>query len=428
MLGSCSGGEAVGRGVKSDALRRLSKVLAVVLVVWGLVMGCSLPQVSAQDRLFLDISLEFLDDYTLPKQNYEGTRVGGLSGISYDRQRDRFYVLSDDRGDYAPSRYYTVKLNLEPNEFNTPSIKNLEIQGVTYIKNQEGENYSRGQINPEGIAFAAPNTIYISSEGVNDKNIPPFIQEHDRETGQWRRSLPIPQTYIPDATGEKQQRGVQDNLGFESLTINPRGFGDAKVDPYRLFTATESPVVQDWDETIPETCAAAAAQTDVSPTDVSPTAATDTPCPYYSRMMHYLQSDGPPLLIAESAYPLDLGGRWSLINGLTELLALESGGHLLALERSFGFTGYGAKIFQIATGGATDTSTIASLKPPQKLAPLHKKLLLDLTSLGIPLDNLEGMTLGPRLPDGSDSLIVISDDNFNDDQTTQVLLFRLRKK
>ncbi|MEM6840530.1 MAG: esterase-like activity of phytase family protein, partial [Cyanobacteria bacterium P01_C01_bin.120] len=41
------------------------------------------------------------------------------------------------------------------------------------------------------------------------------------------------------------------------------------------------------------------------------------------------------------------------------------------------------------------------------------------------IDNLEGMTLGPPLPDGSATLWLISDDNFSDDQTTQVWLFRL---
>jgi len=35
------------------------------------------------------------------------------------------------------------------------------------------------------------------------------------------------------------------------------------------------------------------------------------------------------------------------------------------------------------------------------------------------------MAIGPQLPDGSISLVLISDDNFNDAQMTQLLLFRL---
>ena len=43
----------------------------------------------------------------------------------------------------------------------------------------------------------------------------------------------------------------------------------------------------------------------------------------------------------------------------------------------------------------------------------------------IDLDNLEGMTFGPRFADGSQTLFLVSDDNFNAEQTTQLLLFRL---
>jgi hypothetical protein len=50
-----------------------------------------------------------------------------------------------------------------------------------------------------------------------------------------------------------------------------------------------------------------------------------------------------------------------------------------------------------------------------------------LSTLGIYLDNLEGMALGPRLPDGSRSLLVVSDDNFKEAQMTQFLLFRLKE-
>lgn len=59
------------------------------------------------------------------------------------------------------------------------------------------------------------------------------------------------------------------------------------------------------------------------------------------------------------------------------------------------------------------------------LCEVKKKLLLDLKELGILLDNLEGMTLGSRLPDGTQSLLLVSDNNFNSEQVTQFLLFRL---
>ncbi len=377
-------------------------VMALALVLSGILTACALPQVNAQERIFLNLSLEFLDEYELPKRPFQDTPVGGLSGITYDRQRDRFYVISDDRGYYAPARFYTLKLILDSNSSDTPKIETVEIEGVTLLKDQEGNPYPIGEIDGEGIAFASPNSVYIASEGIARKGVAPFIHEIELETGKFVRDLTIPKRYIPDSV-ENQTQGIQDNLGLESLTLNPRGFGDATVDPYRLFTATEAPLLQDLDE-------------------------LDSDLPPKNRLLHYLISDGPPLLISENLYPLDESVRWSIYNGLPELLALEQGGHLLSLERNFGFLGFGAKLFEIQTGSATDTSRIVSLKGElKKVEPVKKQLLLNLQDLGIQLDNLEGMTLGPRFSDGSQSLIMVSDDNFNPDQLNQILLFRLKK-
>ena len=57
--------------------------------------------------------------------------------------------------------------------------------------------------------------------------------------------------------------------------------------------------------------------------------------------------------------------------------------------------------------------------------PVQKTLLLNLDTLGIPLDNVEGMTIGPTLPDGRQSLVLVSDNNFAASQFTQFLLFAL---
>ncbi|MBK4731148.1 esterase-like activity of phytase family protein [Oxynema sp. CENA135] len=377
-------------------------LVALVLAISNLLSGCTLPAVSAQDRMFLDLSLEFLDEYKLTGSSFQGTQIGGLSGITYDRGRDRFYAISDDRGNYGPARFYTLKLTLDSSNPDAIGIQKLEIENVTEIRNENNRPYPIGEINPEGIAFAPPHQLYISSEGVNRKQIAPFVAEYDLETGQWQRGVPIPKTYLPDETENGQTRGVQENLGFESLTLNARSFGDPSVDPIRLFTATEAPLVQDLDD--PEA-------------GLKPK----------NRLLHYLISDGPPIPIAEHLYELDTDERWSLFTGLTDLLALDRGGHLLSLERSFGFLGYEAKIFQITLGSATDTSRIASLKGQlTKVAPIEKKLVLDFAELGVPIHNLEGMSFGPRLPDGSPSLIVVSDDNFSDDRLSQFLLLRVK--
>jgi hypothetical protein len=45
--------------------------------------------------------------------------------------------------------------------------------------------------------------------------------------------------------------------------------------------------------------------------------------------------------------------------------------------------------------------------------------------LGIFIDNIEGVTFGPKLANGKQSLLFVSDNNFSDQQKTQVLLFEV---
>lgn len=379
-----------------------SCLLALMLALIPFLTSCDLPQVSAEERLFLNLKLDFLGEYQLPKQDFQGTRVGGLSGLTYDRQRDRFYAISDDRSEFAPARFYTLKLTLDTANANAPRIKQVAIEAVTTITGEDGKPYPKGTIDPEGIALSPLRTVFISSEGVTHDGIPPFVREFDLTTGQWKRSLQIPKRYIPDAKGDQQTQGVQDNLGFESLTIASGSYGKTAVEPFRLFTATESSLKQD-----------------VSPTEQTQGAK--------NRLLHYMLEARRALLISEHLYQLDPPTNGAVNHGLTDLLAIDQGGHFLSLERSFGSSGFQVKLFQLATGGATDTSSIDSLKGTLRgTVAIPKKLLLDLSFLNVPLDNLEGMAIGPRLPDGSRSLLLVSDDNFRREQVTQFLLFRLK--
>lgn len=385
---------------------RILRLLAVAVTLLSLLTACSLPQVSAEQRIFLNLSLDYLGAYEMDQIKFKDTPVGGLSALTYDRQRDRFYALSDDRSQFAPARFYTLKLAL-----NDTGIQNVEVENVTFLKQEDGQTYPKDTIDPEGIALTPQQTVFIASEGVTPQGIAPFVREFDLQTGQQNQSLPIPERYVPDATDEKQQRGVQDNLGFEALTLNPTGSIPAKGEPIRLFTATESALIQDREP------GAVDEQGKPKPQITK------------NRLLHYYIGDGPPVLVSEHLYPLSPAPEGAIYHGLNELLAVDQGGHFLSLERSAGLLGFNVRIFQVATGGATDTSRIASLKGELKgIAPAKKKLLLDLSELGITLDNLEGMAIGPRLSDGSQSLILVSDNNFKNEQVTQFLLFRLKSE
>lgn len=54
---------------------------------------------------------------------------------------------------------------------------------------------------------------------------------------------------------------------------------------------------------------------------------------------------------------------------------------------------------------------------------MTKRLILNVeTDLGIEPDNIEGMAFGPALPDGRLPLILMSDNNFAANQTTQFIV------
>jgi hypothetical protein len=349
--------------------------------------------VLAEERKFLNLNLQFLGEYQLTESSYQDTKVGGFSGITYNTQKDEYYVISDDRSYYSPARFYTLKINIQENK-----IKDIDIKNVTFLKDEIGNNYPVSSIDTEGIALSPKNTLFISSEGVADKEIPPFINEFDLQ-GNFLKAVPIPQRYIPKIA---EKKGIENNLGFESLAIKSNGM--MNQEPFRLFTVTESALTQDIDLDNSETF-------------------------NRSRLMHYVINPfGAATLVAEHLYQLDSPSFGTLHHGIPDLLTLPQEGHLLSIERSLGINGYGVKIFQIVMANASDTSNQESLAGNiQNINPIQKKLLLDLGTLDIQLDNLEGITLGPRLADGSRSLIIISDNNFSepDKQKNQFLLFKL---
>ncbi len=119
-------------------------------------------------------------------------------------------------------------------------------------------------------------------------------------------------------------------------------------------------------------------------------------------------------MVSETLYLLDKTSQ-NLVN-----IVAGQGGIFLSLEQS----GDSGKIYQLFTGNATDTSRIASLKGDlSKIQPVGKKLLLDLQDIGITVPNLTGMTLGSRLPDGSQSLVILNRQN----DGTEFLLFSLER-
>jgi hypothetical protein len=367
-------------------------VAMCVVAIYVFLTSCSSVSLAAP-RLPLNASLEFLGEYRLPNSaKLNDLPVGGLSGLTYDRQRNVFYAVSDDRSVQGAARFYTLQLALDQKS----RLQKVKILSMTTLKNPEGKTYPSGSIDPEAIALAPKDRVLISSEGDRNQGIPPLIGEFDLKTGQLQRQLRLPARYLPDA---ENLRGMQNNLAFESLALAPYGSGGEQLN---LFAATEAPLIQDKE----------------------PVKKDQPVAPAKIRWLHYLVSENTSPL-ADYAYQLEPPPLGSIEHGLSEVQALDNSGNFLTLERSLSLMGFKIKIFQAATNNATDVSAVKSLVGSDAVN-IKKKLVLNLDSLKIKLDNIEGMAIGPKLPDGSQSLLLVSDNNFNRLEITQFLWFRLK--
>ncbi|MCZ0899810.1 esterase-like activity of phytase family protein, partial [Microcoleus sp. HI-ES] len=275
---------------------------------------------------------------------------------------------------------------------------------VTTLLNQNNQPFATNTLDPEGIGLTSNGTVFVSSEGEVSPNLgaarvqSPFVNEFALLTSRQLRQLPIPSKFVPVVqdtnnnqivdTGDTPTAGVRNNLALENLTITP----DGKF----LFTATENALVQD-----------------------GPIATTNTGS--RSRILKYNLTTGQPeqefLYVTDPVAVPAVPETAFSTNGLVELLALDNRGTFLALERSFSTgapgTGNTIKLYEVRLNGASDISDIDSLNAINinTVRPVDKRLVLNFDSLGLPtgLDNVEGMTLGPVLPNGQQSLVLVSD-------------------
>lgn len=335
-------------------------------------------------------NIDFLGEATFATgTQVKETELGGLSGITYDASKNVYYSISDDRSQNDPARFYTLTI-----ELNEKSLGAVKFTDVTLLKNQAGQTFAEQSLDPEGIALTSNSNLYISSEGdataTNLTN--PFINKFSL-TGEQLQALPVDSKYLPTSP---QTSGVRNNLAFESLTLTPS--------QKYLFTATENALVQDG---------------------AIATVANGSP----SRILSYNTATGTPA--AEYLYLTDPVAEPPIIedgfntNGIVDLLAIDDT-HFLSLERSFSVgAGNTIKLYEVSLAGAEDISDINSLTTADinNIQPAQKELLLNLNELDIPLDNIEGLTFGPDLPNGRRSLIMVSDNNFSPTQITQVLAF-----
>jgi 3-phytase len=123
------------------------------------------------------------------------------------------------------------------------------------------------------------------------------------------------------------------------------------------------------------------------------------------------------------------------VNGIVEVLPIDDAGTRLVMGRSFsvggvlgGGTGNVVVINEVSTQGATDVLGVEALYEagsPVSFTSVSQRQVFAFDDLGIPIDNIEGMTIGPPLTDGRQTLIIVSDNNFSAGQFTQFVVLAL---
>lgn len=297
----------------------------------------------------------------LDKATFEGTNIGGLSGLVHDAERGVYYALVDNE-DGQPARFYTLSI-ASPTSQGFPAPVVLD---VTVLTDENGEPFTDENFDGEAIAVTRAGNLLIASE------TEPSIREFSID-GQLLRELRVPDRFLIEPVGAGQP-----NASLESVTVTPSGRS--------VYSAMEAALSTDGEDQI-------------------------------RILRHNGFRFNRTANTSEFYYQTEPG------QVVGEMVAL-SETELLVLERSFtpGF-GNTIRLFLTSTAGAPDVSNVDSLDGAG-FDPLPKRLIVDIVDCpddGVPvlqpqpnalLDNFEGLALGP-VSRGQQIVYLLSDDNFN---------------
>lgn len=376
--------------VRRSVERSLVRVLAVSCLALA---GCA-PSHPAAPASEPQPVLAYLGQSQIPfGATFDGTVIGGLSAISYDPGRQVYYVISDDRSQRNPARFYAVRLSLSDK-----GIDDVTCTGTHPLLDRDGRPFRPLTLNatppvvppdPEGIAFdPVRQRLYWSSEGERRTAGPVLLDP-------WVRAAGLDGAYLgqfalpPNLVMSANHTGPRRNKALEGLALTPDG--------QSLFAAMEDPGYNDGP-------------------------ASDDGHGTLTRITKFDVATGAPT--AQYAYPMEPPAPPAELNGVSDLVAL-SDTTFLVIERSFALPP-AVRIYRAEIGAATDVLAMSSLQHAQ-LTPMSKSLAADLSAIPAlaPLDNLEGITLGPKLPDGRQSVVLVSDNNFSPSQVSQFVLLAM---
>lgn len=347
-------------------------------------------------------SLKLISSIEIPfEETFQNTKVGGLSGIDYDAKNDLYYLICDDRSVFNDSRFYTAKIRLFENK-----LESIDFQSVSTLKNETGTTYGNWNTtpttssDPEDIRYnPKTKTLVWSSEGArvitDEKEVlqDPSLNFMDLK-GDFLSNVTLPE----NLKMQQQEKGPRNNGTLEGITFDKK---------YKtIYTNIEEPLFEDGNQ-------------------------ANTSNGGFIRIYQFdAKTKKNTAQFGYKLEPIALEpnpkGSFA-VNGISAIQYYGKN-QLLVVERSYstGTQACTVKVFLCDLKKATNVKNHLSLLN-QKYELASKKLILNMDDLGIFIDNIEGLTFGPKLANGNSSLIFVSDNNFSDKQKTQVLVFELVK-
>ena len=345
--------------------------------------------------------LKYIGQYEVPlNMQFKGTTVGGLSGIDYDPKTDQYYLICDDRSDINPARFYTASIKIV-----SSGITNVQFLNVTTLLRKDGSPFPPSKkdkahsADPEALRYdPKTNEMIWTSEGERIVKGDTALQDPSitmmHTNGRYIDTFPLPAQMHMNTF----DIGLRKNSTFEGLAF---------ADNFKtMYISVEEPLFQDGPHA------------SLQPADV------------FTRIIKYDMASHRPG--AQYAYPLEPVAHPAkpegefMINGIPDIMSVGKN-KLLVIERSFstGIQACTIRVYLTDLSRASDISGLVSLIEQRFKQPVEKKLLLNMDDLGIYIDNIEGVTFGPTLPNGHRTMIFVSDNNFDKKQKTQFLLFEV---
>jgi len=337
------------------------------------------------------VSINFLNEFIVKDSLiFKNTVVGGISGIDFSN--NQYYMVVDNP---KKPRILIADILVKKD-----SIKAVDFKQVIRL-DSTSQFYKNNALDLESV-FVTNNRINLVSEGAIRKGKNPTVFSVN-SLGEMQEEIDIPSYFKANSIAKPKH-----NATFESSSRS--------VDEKGFWVAMEGPLKADGEEpTFHKT---------QSPVRIT----------YFDN-----QRKKATKQFAYQLEKIDQPAKGKInLNGVTAILEYAKN-CFFVVERIYqsGYGNYGntIRIFKATIiDESTNTLAIKSLKKKAYI-PLKKELLFDFKSIQSKLtdniiDNIEGITFGPELSNGNQSLVLVSDDNFQvyGRQLNQFILLEIRRK